>query len=373
MFHLSRSVTTYFKHLPGWSTRRKLLLIESDDWGSIRMPSNEVRLELKKNGFLQKDSNFLKYDTLADKDDLAALFGTLSSVSDQHGNHAVFSPFVCVSNPDFNKITDSDYKEYFWEPFTTTLNRYYGDSVFPQWQIGMKENLFIPQYHGREHVNAPLLLKYLQSPSNHVNKAFHMGVVHLPIADISPLALRSLAPAYFINHGSEMEIYQRSLEEGVELFQSIFGHKPVSFAAPNGIFHPELEHTLAVHGIKGLVVNQKRLEPNLQGGLQSRSFHFSFGRKNQYGQTYYKRNVKFEPVQKDYSLNQSLFEIKAAFQMGKPAVVTSHRLNYIGVLSRNHREKNLEELRKLLQKVIIQHPDVEFISSTQLVNLMNPS
>ncbi|HMQ06351.1 MAG TPA: hypothetical protein PKC30_03570 [Saprospiraceae bacterium] len=362
----------YLKHLPGWSTNRKFLILESDDWGSIRMPSNQVRLELEKNGLLKNDSNFLKYDTLADKEDLDALFGTLSSVSDLHGNNAVFSPFVCVSNPDFRKIIEADYQEYFWEPFTTTLNRYYGDNVFPMWKAGMKENLFIPQFHGREHVNAPMLLKYLQNDSNHVFKAFHLGVVHLPIPDISPLILKSLAPAYFINHVSEMDIYHRSLEQGISLFQSIFHQKPVSFAAPNGIFHPDLEQTLAVNGIKGLVVNQKRLEPNLRGGLKSRSFLLSFGRKNHLGQVYYKRNVKFEPVQKDYSLNQTLFEIKAAFQMGKPAVVTSHRLNYIGVLSRNHREKNLEELRKLLQKVIIQHPDIEFISTTQLVNLMNP-
>ena len=28
--------------IPGWRTNRHIVVIESDDWGSIRMPSKEV-------------------------------------------------------------------------------------------------------------------------------------------------------------------------------------------------------------------------------------------------------------------------------------------------------------------------------------------
>ena len=30
-------------NLPGWRTSRKIVVIESDDWGTIRMPSNKAR------------------------------------------------------------------------------------------------------------------------------------------------------------------------------------------------------------------------------------------------------------------------------------------------------------------------------------------
>jgi len=29
-------------NIPGWRTDRKIVVIESDDWGAIRMPSKEV-------------------------------------------------------------------------------------------------------------------------------------------------------------------------------------------------------------------------------------------------------------------------------------------------------------------------------------------
>ena len=34
-------------NLPGWRTKRKIVVIESDDWGSIRMPSKRAYEELK--------------------------------------------------------------------------------------------------------------------------------------------------------------------------------------------------------------------------------------------------------------------------------------------------------------------------------------
>jgi hypothetical protein len=33
------SIVRNLANLPGWCTNRKIVVIESDDWGSIRMPS----------------------------------------------------------------------------------------------------------------------------------------------------------------------------------------------------------------------------------------------------------------------------------------------------------------------------------------------
>lgn len=44
MFDLLKDTAKrHFLNLPGWHTRRKIVVIESDDWGSIRMPSKEVK------------------------------------------------------------------------------------------------------------------------------------------------------------------------------------------------------------------------------------------------------------------------------------------------------------------------------------------
>ena len=38
-------------NIPGWRTRRKIVVIEGDDWGSIRMPSLSVYDALTRKGF----------------------------------------------------------------------------------------------------------------------------------------------------------------------------------------------------------------------------------------------------------------------------------------------------------------------------------
>ena len=39
---LKSLLTVHASNIPGWRTKRKIVVIESDDWGSIRMPSLKV-------------------------------------------------------------------------------------------------------------------------------------------------------------------------------------------------------------------------------------------------------------------------------------------------------------------------------------------
>ena len=51
--------------IPGWSTRRKLVIFESDDWGSIRMPSVETYKSLHAAGIdLTSDDGVLFNNSL---------------------------------------------------------------------------------------------------------------------------------------------------------------------------------------------------------------------------------------------------------------------------------------------------------------------
>jgi hypothetical protein len=46
-------VKRYIQNLPGKTTKRKLVVIESDDWGSIRMPNKAVLNTLIKKTAIQ--------------------------------------------------------------------------------------------------------------------------------------------------------------------------------------------------------------------------------------------------------------------------------------------------------------------------------
>ena len=121
----------------GWSTKRHIVVFESDDWGSIRMPSMESFKRLEKLGLDLRSADAERYnlnDSLATASDLAGLFEVLSKAKDSSGNHAVFTPVSIVANPDFQKIKESGSEEYFYEPFTETLKRFSGcEDSFMLW------------------------------------------------------------------------------------------------------------------------------------------------------------------------------------------------------------------------------------------------
>ena len=67
-------------NLPGWRTNRKIVVIESDDWGTIRMSSKEAFNSLLKKGYPVDQCPYNKYDALESNQDLEMLFDVLNSV-----------------------------------------------------------------------------------------------------------------------------------------------------------------------------------------------------------------------------------------------------------------------------------------------------
>ena len=59
-----RSVLRNLLYIPGWRTSRKIIVIESDDWGSIRMPSADVYNKFIAQGFDLAGSDYNRLDSL---------------------------------------------------------------------------------------------------------------------------------------------------------------------------------------------------------------------------------------------------------------------------------------------------------------------
>ena len=368
---LKRNIGLYLKNYHGWRTKRKLLIIESDDWGSIRMPDKVTYNKLLKSGLSVDKSPFTMFDTLASRDDLVNLMNVLCKVTDRKGNHPVFSPFANVANPDFAKILNCGYNKYYYEALPDTLASYFCDNVFEIWQKGIENELFVPQYHGREHFNVPQWLRYLRQKNDKVLKGFNNNFVHVNLPNMNPPQLSGFAPAYYFDCQDDLEYLRYSIVDGVNLFEKLFGYLPSSFDPPNGIFHPSLEESLHQKNLKCIVTNRKRLEPDIKGKLHKKSFLFKFGCQNEFNQTYYRRNCKFEPFQLSYTgIESTLKEISAAFFWQKPAIISTHRINYVGGLNREIRDYSLIEFEKLLFSIVNKWPDVEFISSYKFGDLI---
>jgi hypothetical protein len=366
-----KKIIKNLSNLPGWRTQRKILVIESDDWGSIRTPSNKVReILVDKNipMLIGESKRFSNNDTLANAEDFNALFDTLSKFEDIKGVCPVFTAVSVVANPDFEKIEESNFKYYFYEPFTTTLEKYNHQGAFKMWQEGVISKLFVPQFHGREHLNVMLWMRQLQANDPKTLAAFNLQC--WGFLNKNKINKISYQAAFDPEMQSDITYQESVIKEGLELFENIHGYKADFFVPPNGPFNNSLEVTAAKHGIKYMSASKLQSEPQAAGQYK-KHFHW-LGQKNKNQQYYITRNCFFEPsnTSKDW-VASCLLDIENAFKWKKPAVISSHRLNYIGGLNEKNRASGLKDLNRLLSEIQKRWPDVEFMTSSQLGDLIS--
>ena len=101
---IKRLLAKNYINFRGWSSNKKFILIESDDWGSVRMASNEAYNDFLSQKIPVNKNYFTKYDCLESKEDLELLFVVLSSFKDKKGNHPVITANTVIANPDFENI-----------------------------------------------------------------------------------------------------------------------------------------------------------------------------------------------------------------------------------------------------------------------------
>jgi len=366
--HIKRTIVNNIKNIPGWKINRKLVVFESDDWGSLRIGSARQLNDLVQSGVISKGANsYDKLDALESSDDMELLFNVLRSVKDKNGNHAVFTPFVNPCNPDFEKIATQGFQAYHYESFDRTLQRYDRHGVMDCYRHGLREKLFVPEYHGREHVHVGSWMKALQDGNPAVIKGFKHEFSSVNTGP-SGSFMEAFRPTYYFSDHADIPALKASLRDGALIFEKLFNYQTRVFDAPNAIFHPDLEQVLHEVGIQNIVLPFFRPEPDSRGGLRTK--YYRFGKRNGHGQIYYTRNCMFEPrIAVDE--NVCLQMIKAAFRWNKPAIITTHRVNYMGMISPENRLKSLKSLTELLKNILKTWPDAEFISSGDFAKIIH--
>lgn len=358
----------HWHNIPGWRTNRKIVVFESDDWGSIRMPSKEVYNHMIEKGYPLHIRPFEKFDSLESETDIQILLDTLSDVKDKFGNNALFTMNFIMTNPDFDKIRASNFETYYDELFIETYNRYYGDyrNVFNLIQKGINEKLIYPQYHGYSHFNYLEWMESLKKKSTQELLCFDYEMVGIPSKENPDMGNQLMIALSFRNF-EQYNKQKYDVIKGVKIFTEVFGFKSKSFIAPAYTWNSSIEEVLASEGIKYIQSCKHQKEPLLPYGDIKIKKHI-LGEKNRFGQLYLIRNIFFEPATNfnNSCIDFTLKAIESAFLWKKPAIISTHRLNYIGRIHPENREKNINLLKELLKKITCKWPDVEFLSSDQL-------
>ncbi len=364
-----RSLIGTASNLLGFKTTRKLVVICSDDWGGIRIENTKQQQELKSLGIDVDLNRFNLFDTLESNSDLEDLFDVLTKYKDMNGNHPVFTAVMNVANPDFQRIKNAEYKNYYFEPFTKTLDRYPNrDKVYQLYLEGIKKKIFKPQFHGREHLQVMPWLKALQQNDSKTSLAFDKNFFFLSKSEVTIPMAGELADAYDFIELSEIEFHKGAIVSGISLFKEYFNYLPVHFTAPVMKFSSSLIPTLAKNGIRLVDVPKMRLEPVGNGKYKSK-FHY-MGQRFTKHLCYVNRNAVFEPNTIQYGWESTLNDIEVAFRFEKPAIISNHRVCFVGGLDEKNRIKGLKELDRLLKTILQKWPDAEFIDMEQLSNII---
>lgn len=358
------------RNFPGKSLPQKLVVLESDDWGAVRVPSGKVIESLEAAGYPIGKNPFNRIDALESAEDMELLFETLRSVTDAAGNPAILTANSITANPDFEQIAASRFQHYFYETATATYQRQSITRSVPQLiQQGMTEKLYQPQFHGREHVHIQSWLQYLRQGHPLLTDAFRMGMYGIDVS-LPGQRRTNLMAAFDVQESNAAGELNHIVSDGLRLFEAQFGFRPLSFIAPCYVWASELEVHLQKEGIQLIQGLPYQFEPVPGKTNYKKKLHYQGQRApGKQPMRYLVRNVFFEPA-----LNPSfnwvgdcLSRMEWAFKFRKPAIIGTHRINFSGTIDSEQRNKNLAMLKTLLQEILKKWPDTRFVSTDQLV------
>ena len=362
-------IISNLKNSIGWKTNRKIVVFSVDDYGNVRLNSAQARKNMDAVG-MKIYSRFDALDTLETTQDLEQLFETLSSVKDKNGRHAVFTPFALPCNIDFEKMEADDFNHFYFETLPNTYKKlalqqpeaYTG--TWDLWKEGIRKGFLKPQFHGREHLNLTVFNDKLKKRDPQLLTALK-NKSYTSISDDKYPTMSSTAELDFWEV-KENDALKPILKEGLQLFEEVYGYKSNYFTPPVFNIHHALFQTLKDNGIQFLDLALLRNEH--QGlNVYKKSFNY-IGKQTQEGLTIMVRNVVFEPTEDrgidwvDFTMKQ----IETAFRWNKPAIISSHRVNFCGHINPQNREKGLDSLKRLLQEIVKKWPDVEFMSADEM-------
>ena len=358
----------HIKNIGGWSSKRRLVVFAVDDYGNVRLDSAEAGRRIAAAGVPL--THFMdRLDTLETSSDLESLFEVLDRFRDQAGSPPVFTAYTLTANPDFAELRSGcgDYrflnlKETFDDASSRQPANYAG--TWSLWSEGIARGLIFPQFHGREHYNLEVLRHKLGRKSRDllINLA-NDSLVGLTSEDNLPGLHYTRSFAW--NADTDFRLQAETLKSGLELFEQLFGFRSLTFAPPALTLHPSLHPVLIEEGVRA--IDRNRVE-NAGGRGMTRN---KLGQKTRSNLITLVRNVVFEPTTSPATaVARALQQIQAAFFWNKPAIISSHRVNFCGQIDESNRKQGLEALQSLIQEILARWPDVKFLTAEELTRLI---
>lgn len=338
---------------PRWEVRHAIdwdrfpaVVFESDDWGAceaVRNAEDAAALQPLWDVVLERSRPILT--TLESPGDLERLYQVLEAFPGADGLPAVFTAFTCTGNPDFEK--------------TRATGRYHdigidvgvppgwrrGD-LLRAWRDGIARGVYAPEFHGNLHHTSPVTLMALLRGSGPearlARESFEREVYcqgrHVP--EFEGMTVR------------DQLAWNRA---GVERFERAFGSPPACAITSDAL--PETETIWALLGIRAICLKNCRVNtgrvvvyPTKPWNNQDPSVPIG-AHDPVLDVVYMVRNVFFECAANPAQSADAVFDvIRARWLEGEPAMISTHRANYVS-LDPQRIESGFRELRRLLESL----------------------
>ena len=354
--NIASSIST---NIGGKRIDRKIVVIESDDWGSIRMPSKEVFDKLTQSGIPVNNSSYCRYDGLETNSDVEELTMLIDRIYSKYDKRVLLTLNFVTANPNFLKIETSNLTKYYSESIEETYRNYSeSDLVIQKVKKGLQSGVFLPQFHGREHVNVPFWMKLLNT-----NEDFRIAFNHKVFGlsnDVFPHLDKSVQATY---DTLDTEYQNDSILEGLDNFEQIFGFRSKSFISNNYVLAESSFETLKNKGVEVIQGMKYQKLPIEYSSKRRKLIRRSYGEVDSNNNIKFSiRNCTFEPTEIGDTVERTLQQIRVSFLLKKPAVISTHRINFTSRMSTENRDKNLKEFEKLLSRIIEEWPEVLVLS-----------
>ncbi|MDT0294064.1 hypothetical protein ACFQ3R_06220 [Mesonia ostreae] len=353
----------------GYKTSRKIVVIESDDWGAERIPSKRVQQELENKGIDIKQNPHSRYDILEREDDFNALYEVLHKINQEFiDKKPVLTANFIMANPDFDRIKEARFQEYHYEQFSDTYaKKDRNNSTEKMLYDGIKNGFIKPQFHGREHINVLTWLDLLKKNNLDFRNAFDLNCYAIDSKTLDENKSNLMA-SYDYTMQEGKAFVDKSIVEGLSLFKNFFGYDSDTTVAPRYVWNNDIEDIFKKNGVNLMQTAVVQKKSTL--GNYTDIWHHTGEKKNK---MYFSvRNAHFEPAYNSKTdwIKQVMGKAKIAFLLRTPLIISTHRLNFVGGLCEKNRSSNLKQFHLLLSSLIKEYPNIEFMTSEGITKIM---
>lgn len=315
--------------------RRPILVIESDDWG----PGPDWHAER-----------------------LAQVAQCLANHRDAEGRPALMTLGVVLGVPDTTAMARNHLSRY----RRTTLDDTRCRRLLEQMQNGVRDGIFSLQLHGMEHYWPPALL---QAAREDEGLRAWLTDEEFPPCEALPSALQSrwIDGSRLPSRALSTEEIQRAISEETAAWQAVFGLPAKVVVPPTFVWTKEVEAAWVKAGVEVIVTPGRRFtQRDAVGQPEAPEGPIHNGQRAGERACYLVRDIYFEPLL-GHAPWRALEAAEQRFRLGRPALLETHRSNFIA--DEAGCQKSLERLEELLLDAARRWPELVFLAPEVLAGI----